>query len=72
MFVVECDGTIDPAEVAEGLRRQIELAPWLGGRLERPFPWGRLRWTIEMPVPDGRRPTVTVREAMPAPSSTST
>src|SRR5205085_2222838 len=24
----------------------LPYCPWLGGRLERPFPWGKLRWRV--------------------------
>jgi hypothetical protein len=62
VFVVECDGRLDPAQVSEALRRATDVAPWIAGRLERPFPWGRLRWTVDVPVAPDRRPIVSMRD----------
>jgi hypothetical protein len=44
VFVVECDGALDPARVARAVARLQAVAPFMASRLERPFPWGRLRW----------------------------
>jgi hypothetical protein len=62
VFVVECDGRIDPPRVSDAVRRFTELAPWIASRLERPFPWGRLRWTVETPLPPDTRPIVAVSD----------
>src|SRR5262249_26444884 len=51
LLVVECDGPIDPARVGRALDRFLEVCPWPGARLRRPFPWGRLHWDA-----GGRRP----------------
>src|SRR5262245_37137526 len=44
LLVVECDGPIDPSRVGRALDRFLEVCPWPGARLRRPFPWGRLHW----------------------------
>src|SRR5262245_31419584 len=44
LLVVECDGPIDPARVDRALERFLDVCPWPGARLRRPFPWGRLHW----------------------------
>jgi hypothetical protein len=44
VFVVECDGALDTARVAQAVDRLAPVAPFMACRLERPFPWGRLRW----------------------------
>jgi hypothetical protein len=46
VLVVDCDGLVDAARVRHALRRFLPSAPWLGGRLARPRPWGRLVWRV--------------------------
>jgi hypothetical protein len=62
VFVVECDGRIDAARVSDAVRRFTELAPWIASRLERPLPWGRLRWTVDVPLSADARPIVAVSD----------
>lgn len=45
-LVLELDDTIDPERVGAALARFLPLCPWLGGRLVRPRPWGRLAWRV--------------------------
>jgi hypothetical protein len=44
LFVVECDGPVDPERVRQALGRFLDLCPWPASRLVRPFPWGALHW----------------------------
>ena len=46
VLAVELAGAVDAARVATALARFLILCPWIGGRLDRPFPWGRLRWRV--------------------------
>ncbi len=44
VFVVECDGVLDAARIERAVDALAPLAPFMASRLERPRPWGRLRW----------------------------
>jgi hypothetical protein len=44
LFVVECDGPVDPERVRRALDAFLDLCPWPAARLARPFPWGALHW----------------------------
>jgi hypothetical protein len=44
LLVVECDGPIDPTRVGRAFDRFLDVCPWPGARLRRPFPWGQLHW----------------------------
>ena len=44
-LVVHCDGPLDPARLRAALHRLLAICPWPAARLERPLPWGKLRWT---------------------------
>src|SRR5262245_65347605 len=44
ILVVECGASVDVARLERALARLVPLAPLLASRLERPWPWGRLRW----------------------------
>jgi hypothetical protein len=44
IFVVECDGPLEPERIRRALDRFLDFCPWPGARLRRPFPWGRLSW----------------------------
>ena len=44
LLVVECDGPIEPARVDRAFDRFLDVCPWPGARLRRPFPWGELHW----------------------------
>jgi hypothetical protein len=46
VLVVELDGRLDGARVEHALARFLPTCPWLGGRLQRPRPWGKLRWRV--------------------------
>ncbi|MCC6765354.1 MAG: hypothetical protein IT293_11900 [Deltaproteobacteria bacterium] len=46
VLVLELDAPIATARVAAALTRFLPVCPWLGGRLHRPFPWGKLRWRV--------------------------
>jgi hypothetical protein len=46
ILVIELDAPLDAARVRSALERFLPHCPWLGGRLERPFPWGKLRWRV--------------------------
>lgn len=41
---VTCDGNLDGARVQRAVERLQPLVPFTASRLERPRPWGRLRW----------------------------
>ena len=47
LLVVECDGPIDPVRVRRAFDRFLDVCPWPGARLRRPFPWGRLHWAAD-------------------------
>jgi hypothetical protein len=49
IFVVECEGSLDAAQVEAQCRELAAIAPFTGARVERPFPWGRLRWVVGEP-----------------------
>jgi hypothetical protein len=44
LLLVECDARISPARVRRALERFVAFCPWPASRLQRPFPWGTLRW----------------------------
>ena len=46
VLVVELDAPPDAARLRSALQRFLPRCPWLGGRLARPFPWGKLRWRV--------------------------
>lgn len=46
VLVVELAAPIDPRRVERALERFLPVCPWLGGRLSRPWPWGKLRWQV--------------------------
>ncbi len=45
-LVVELASAVDAARVATALGRFLDVCPWLGGRLRRPLPWGKLAWHV--------------------------
>ena len=57
VLVIECTGVLDGMRLERALDRLQPLAPFMAGRLERPFPWGRLRWTAD----EATRPPVVRR-----------
>src|SRR5262245_22208805 len=57
VLVIECTGVLDGTRLERALDRLQPLAPFMAGRLERPFPWGRLRWTVD----EAARPPVVRR-----------
>lgn len=57
VLVLECGGSLDVDRVARAVEALRPLAPFMASRLERPFPWGRLRWVAL----DGAAPAVTRR-----------
>ena len=56
VLVVELAGAIDSNRVESALSRFLVHCPWLGGRLSRPRPWGKLRWRVPKDGPS--RPPV--------------
>lgn len=46
VLVVELEDAVDAARVERALARFLAICPWLGGRLVRPFPWGKLAWRV--------------------------
>ncbi|HEY7140182.1 MAG TPA: hypothetical protein VIE44_08805 [Methylomirabilota bacterium] len=68
LLVVECDGPIDPGRVRRALDRFLDVCPWPGARLRRPFPWGRLHWAAgpreRLTSPPVRHAVVATPEAL--------
>ncbi len=46
VFVVECRGVLSADRVRRALDQLLPYAPYMSSRLERPLPWGRLRWRV--------------------------
>lgn len=46
VLVVELADALDPTRIESALARFLTICPWLGGRLSRPRPWGKLRWRV--------------------------
>ena len=46
VLTVQLDGALDAARVRRALERFLPTCPWLGGRLVRPWPWGKLVWRV--------------------------
>lgn len=46
VLAVEVEGVLEPARVEAALARFLAICPWLGGRLVRPRPWGKLCWRV--------------------------
>ncbi len=46
VLVVELDAAVEAARLERALERFLPLCPWLGGRLSRPRPWGKLAWRV--------------------------
>jgi len=57
VLVIECDGRLDAARLERAVAGLQPIAPFMASRLERPFPWGRLRWAAD----EAARPPVTER-----------
>ena len=51
VLAVELEAAIDPARVAAALARLLIVCPWIGGRLVRPRPWGKLAWRVPHACP---------------------
>ena len=53
VLALELAGTVERDRVAKALDRFLAICPWLGGRLVRPRPWGRLCWRVPRggPIP---------------------
>ena len=49
VFVVECEGSLDATQVGRLAGELAAIAPFIGARVQRPFPWGRLRWVVDEP-----------------------
>jgi hypothetical protein len=45
VLVLECGQPLDAARVERAVEALRPIAPFMASRLERPLPWGRLRWT---------------------------
>lgn len=45
-LAVELDGRLDAARLEAALARFLPVCPWIGGRLHRPRPWGKLGWRV--------------------------
>src|SRR5512140_1990912 len=61
VLVLECAGPIDAARVDRAVDALRPMAPFMASRLERPLPWGRLRWSAR----DGERVPVERRTLGP-------
>jgi hypothetical protein len=48
LLAVEADGPIAAPRVRHALDRLLDHAPWPAARLQRPFPWGGLRWAADV------------------------
>jgi hypothetical protein len=46
VLALELAGVVERARVETALARLLALCPWVGGRLVRPRPWGRLCWRV--------------------------
>lgn len=46
VLAIELAARVDPARVAAAVARFLPTCPWIGGRLRRPLPWGRLAWRV--------------------------
>ncbi len=46
VLAVELGGSLPRERVERALARFLPLCPWLGGRLARPLPWGKLFWRV--------------------------
>lgn len=46
VLVLELAGAVERKRVASALERFLAICPWIGGRLVRPRPWGRLCWRV--------------------------
>lgn len=46
VLAIELATRIDPARVAAAVARFLPTCPWIGGRLRRPLPWGKLAWRV--------------------------
>jgi hypothetical protein len=46
VLVVELAAAVDPRRLESALARFLGHCPWLGGRLARPRPWGKLCWRV--------------------------
>jgi hypothetical protein len=64
VLVLECAGRFDVDRVARAVGELRPLAPFMASRLERPFPWGRLRWAEA----ERKSPPVTRRRLSPGES----
>src|SRR5215470_10116562 len=57
VLVLECARPLDPVRVERAVAALRPIAPFMASRLERPLPWGRLRWAARdgIAVPVARR-----------------
>lgn len=46
VLAIELAAAVDPDRIAAAVARFLPTCPWLGGRLRRPFPWGKLAWRV--------------------------
>ncbi len=46
VLAIELGARVEPERVARALDAFLATCPWIGGRLRRPRPWGKLRWTV--------------------------
>ncbi len=46
VLALELAAPVERRRVAAALDRFLPSCPWLGGRLRRPFPWGKLQWRV--------------------------
>jgi hypothetical protein len=53
VLVLELAGVVARDRVTAALERFLSVCPWLGGRLVRPRPWGRLCWRVPRGGPTG-------------------
>ncbi|HXJ34754.1 MAG TPA: hypothetical protein VMS22_12040 [Candidatus Eisenbacteria bacterium] len=66
VLVVECEGRLDSDALEAAVRAVAPIAPFMTGRIERPFPWGRLRWVAGDGAPPVERRQVADERALEA------
>lgn len=68
VLALELAGAVERDRVATALERFLPMCPWIGGRLVRPRPWGRLCWRVPRGGPPPP-PVVTTTLAADAPNA---
>ncbi len=66
VLVVECEGRLDPNGLEAAVRAVTPIVPFVTARVERPLPWGRLRWVADAGTPPVERREVADEPALEA------